>query len=122
MADRQHQRSGRDGADPTPAAGADSWLPVPAIDDVDLPTVLHALADPVRLEIVRMLADRGESTCTALGLTQSPATLSHHMRVLRDSGVVATRLEGASRPSRLRRDDLERRFPGLLGAILGPKS
>ncbi|HET9078152.1 MAG TPA: metalloregulator ArsR/SmtB family transcription factor [Acidimicrobiales bacterium] len=93
-------------------------MAVPAIDDVELPAVLHALADPVRLEIVRLLDQRGESTCSALGLSQSPATLSHHMRVLRESGVVATRLEGTSRPSRLRRDDLQRRFPGLLDAVL----
>lgn len=94
------------------------WLAVPAIEEVDVASVLAALADPVRLEIVRRLADQAESTCTALALPQSPATLSHHMRVLREAGIVATRVEGTARPSRLRRAELERRFPGLLDAVL----
>lgn len=101
----------RDGTGP-------QWLAVPPIEDVDVASVLAALADPVRLEIVRRLADRAESTCTALALPQSPATLSHHMRVLRQAGIVATRVEGTARPSRLRRAELERRFPGLLDAVL----
>ncbi|WP_218002161.1 hypothetical protein [Microtetraspora malaysiensis] len=32
--------------------------------------------------------------------------------------MVSTRIDGTARPSRLRRDDLEHRFPGLLSSIL----
>jgi DNA-binding transcriptional ArsR family regulator len=99
-------------------AAAGPELPVPDIDEVDITQVLHALADPVRLEIVRGLAERGQCVCSALGLPQSPATISHHMKILRSAGIVATRVEGTSRPSRLRREDLQRRFPGLLDAVL----
>ncbi len=82
-------------------------------------TVLHALADPGRLEIVHILDTRGETSCTALGLPLSPPAVTHHIRSLREAGIIATRTHGTARLSRLRRDDLERRFPGLLTAILG---
>lgn len=111
---------GAAGLAPDPALGGPvaAWVPVPAIEGVDVAGVLVALADPVRLEIVLRLAQRGESTCTALAMPQSPATLSHHMRVLRAAGLAATRVEGTGRPSRLRRAELQRRFPGLLDAVL----
>ncbi|GAA3082734.1 transcriptional regulator [Streptosporangium carneum] len=98
--------------------GQDYWLPQPDLDGIDVGTVLQALADPVRLQIVRALDAAGESTCTALDVPVKASTVSHHMRSLRESGVVSTRLVGNARPSRLRRDDLERRFPGLLASIL----
>jgi DNA-binding transcriptional ArsR family regulator len=44
--------------------------------------------------------------------------MSHHFRVLREAGVIATRNEGTTHINELRRDDLERKFPGLLVAIL----
>jgi DNA-binding transcriptional ArsR family regulator len=54
-----------------------------------------------------------------LGL--SKATLSHHFRVLREAGLVRTRLDGRKRLLSLRIDDLEARFPGLLDAVLAAK-
>ncbi|WP_326824310.1 ArsR/SmtB family transcription factor [Streptosporangium sp. NBC_01756] len=94
------------------------WLPQPDLDTIEVGTVLQALADPVRLQIVRALDTAGESTCTALDVPVKVSTVSHHLRSLRECGVVSTRLVGNARPSRLRRDDLERRFPGLLTSIL----
>jgi hypothetical protein len=38
--------------------------------------------------------------------------------VLRESGLVRTRLEGKQAVNRLRREELEARFPGLLDAVL----
>jgi DNA-binding transcriptional ArsR family regulator len=46
------------------------------------------------------------------------SSLSHHFRVLRESGVVATTRQGVSLMNTLRRDDLDDRFPHLLDAIL----
>lgn len=46
------------------------------------------------------------------------ATLSHHWKVLRDSGVTTTFASGRNRLVELRRDDLAERFPGLLDAVL----
>ena len=83
--------------------------------------MLHALSDPARLEIVRRLAAGDEPPCGTFDLGLSKATLSHHFRVLRESGVVRTRPEGRKRLLSLRVDDLEARFPGLLDAVLSAK-
>ncbi len=42
----------------------DTWLPQPDWQQLDLGTVLGALADPVRLEMVRQLHKQSEATCT----------------------------------------------------------
>ncbi len=96
----------------------DTWLPEPDLAEVDVGTVLQALADPVRLLIVRLLDAAGEGSCTTLDVPVKRSTVSHHLRTLRESGVVATRLVGNSRLSRLRKDELEARFPGLLASVL----
>ena len=90
--------------------------------ELELPAVLHALSDPARLRIVRKLADGDECTCGTFDLGLSKATLSHHFRVLRESGVVRTRPEGRRRLLSLREDDLNQRFPGLLSAVLSANS
>jgi DNA-binding transcriptional ArsR family regulator len=100
------------------ARSPETWLPQPDLANVDIGVVLQALADPIRLQIVRSLDTVGESTCTALDLPIKVSTVSHHMHILRDSGVVSTRLVGNARPSRLRKEELEDRFPGLLSSIL----
>lgn len=97
---------------------SDTWLPQPELETVDVGVILQALADPTRLKIVRALDEVGEATCTTLDVPVKVSTVSHHLGILRECGVVSTRLVGNARPSRLRRDDLERRFPGLLGSIL----
>jgi DNA-binding transcriptional ArsR family regulator len=90
----------------------------PAIEDVALCQVLYALSDPIRLEVVRKLASGGEATCFALDAGRPKSTMSHHFRVLREAGLVQTRIEGPTHINNLRRDDLEQRFPGLLSAVL----
>lgn len=97
---------------------ADIWLPQPDLATVDVAVVLQALADPIRLQIVRSLDAVGESTCSALDVPIKVSTVSHHMHILRESGVVSTRLVGNARPSRLRKAELEERFPGLLTSVL----
>ena len=83
--------------------------------------MLHALSDPARLEIVRRLADGDEPSCGTFEVGLSKATLSHHFRVLRESGVVLVRPEGRKRLLSLRTDDLNARFPGLIEAVLAVK-
>ena len=86
--------------------------------EIALPSLLHALSDPVRLEIVRSLASLDACACNAIELPVGKATASHHFKVLRLAGVIAQHDVGARRISSLRRDDLERRFPGLLDSVL----
>lgn len=94
------------------------FLPQPDLADIDMVTVLAALADPVRLMIVRELNHVGESTCSALNVPVKASTVSHHLHALREAGLVQTRVVGRTRPSHLRKDDLQIRFPGLLSAVL----
>jgi DNA-binding transcriptional ArsR family regulator len=90
----------------------------PPAEHLELPAVLHALSDPVRLCIVRTLADEGPRTCGTFEVAVSKSTLSHHFRVLRLAGVTLTEPDRTQRVVSLRRDDLDARFPGLLDAVL----
>lgn len=93
----------------------------PAREDLELAAVLHALSDPHRLEIIRMLAaDPQPRPCGTFGLDVSKSTLTHHFRVLREAGVIEQQRVGTSKLTSLRRGDLEERFPGLLDAVLEP--
>lgn len=92
----------------------------PELASLELVTVLHALGDPVRLEIVQELASGAERPCSDLhgvgGITV--ATLSHHLRVLREAGLTRTRVSGKHRFLSLRLAELEQRFPGMITSVL----
>jgi DNA-binding transcriptional ArsR family regulator len=94
----------------------------PSLDEVALSTVLHALSDPIRLQIVKTLGCKGEQCCgacaEALADNIPKPTLSHHFKVLREAGIIAVRLEGTQRCISLRCHELNARFPGLLPAVL----
>jgi DNA-binding transcriptional ArsR family regulator len=107
--------------DPEPDAGtkaASEALRHPAVEELDLASVLHALSDPMRLRIVHVLAVGGEHTCKSIDLPVTKSTCTHHFRVLREAGLMSQRLEGTTRLNSLRRADLEARFPGLLDSVL----
>ncbi|WP_223776072.1 helix-turn-helix domain-containing protein [Streptomyces sp. 135] len=89
-------------------------------DDVPVQTALAALADPVRLYLVRELAGSGDWTraCGSFDASVGKAALSHHFATLRAAGIVEQRDEGARRVNRLRRAEFEARFPGLLALVL----
>lgn len=82
-----------------------------------LSDVLHALADPVRLEIVRQLSE-GEKACGLFGIDMPKSSLSHHFRVLRQTGIIESETQGTVIMNRLQRNPLEERFPGLLKSVL----
>ena len=84
----------------------------------DLLAVLQALGDPMRLAVVRCLADGGERPCGGLGLAIAKPTLTHHLQVLRAAGLILQREEGTRRMTRLDTEGMERRFPGLLASVL----
>ena len=79
----------------------------PAAEDMQLPRVLAALADPHRLAAVRFVARHGESWCAQVmqeaGLELSKSTFSHHLRILREAGLVTKRIQGARATSRCAR-------------------
>lgn len=89
----------------------------PARTDLRFTAVLAALSDPMRLAIVARLAEvepDGELACGVFQLPVSKSTQSGHFRTLREAGVIRQRDEGTRRLNRLRRDDLDELFPGLL--------
>jgi DNA-binding transcriptional ArsR family regulator len=93
----------------------------PDLDTIDVVTVLGALSDPVRLEIVRQLAQcggGGELSCGRIELPVSKSTTSHHLKTLSCAGIIASREEGTRKFVWLRREELDRRFPGLLQSVL----
>ncbi len=89
--------------------------------DFVLERVLHALSDPVRLEIVQCLAGVAEASCGELDGGRPKSSMSHHFRVLRDAGLVQTRNVGTTHMNSLRRQALDSRFPGLLDCILAQR-
>jgi DNA-binding transcriptional ArsR family regulator len=74
----------------------------PEVDSFDLATIMRALGDPVRIEMVREVDAEGEMICTELY----------------DRLVTRARAAGTNRIVSVRRDDLESRFPGLVDVIL----
>ncbi len=90
----------------------------PALYDISLPGVLYALGDPTRLKIVRCLAQTEAACCASLTCDLPKSTLTRHFRVLRENGIISQQRNGRQFLNTLRRDDLDERFPGLLGAVL----
>jgi DNA-binding transcriptional ArsR family regulator len=90
----------------------------PDVDSVDLATLLNALADPVRLRIVGQLAESGGVVCGGFDVPVSMSTLSHHLKVLREAGLLKVTPQGSYRRHELRLDEVDRRFPGVLTAIV----
>jgi DNA-binding transcriptional ArsR family regulator len=102
----------------TPATNIPS---APDLESIDVLTVLRALADPVRLEVVRQLAgcvDDDGLKCHQIELPVKKSTASHHLKTLSNAGITAEREAGTSKYIRLRRDELDERFPGLLDSVL----
>ncbi|WP_031155697.1 ArsR/SmtB family transcription factor [Streptomyces xanthophaeus] len=92
----------------------------PDADRIELADVLAALGHPVRLEIVRTLAGSAtEVFCGAVAQGLPRSTVTHHLRTLREAGVICQRPEGRKLFLVLRREDMERRFPGLLSLAVG---
>ena len=91
------------------------------VDELDGMRILQALADPVRLAIVRQLAGcpgGGELSCGGLQVPVTKATASHHFKTLLDAGVIAERREGTRKYLHLRRSELDERFPGMIDSVL----
>ncbi|MCU1598466.1 MAG: transcriptional regulator [Glaciihabitans sp.] len=94
--------------------------PVPEMSEVQLVDILRAVADPIRLEIVRVLAD-GEPHSKHeddWGFDVHKSTLSHHFKALREGGVTLTTVSGRTHVIQLRRRELDKKFPGLIDALV----
>lgn len=92
----------------------------PPLENVTLEGILYALADPVRLEIIRRLAKEGcGMNCQAAAPLNMPrSTQSHHYQILREAGLIRSERRGVEVVNTLRCDEIATRFPGLVAAIL----
>ncbi|MES1927336.1 helix-turn-helix domain-containing protein [Salinisphaera sp. T31B1] len=95
----------------------------PAIEDVRVEAILHALSDPVRVAIYAGMEDAGcPQTCTRFATILDreipKSTLSQHFRVLREAGLIRSERQGVEMRNTSRRDEIEQRFPGLIGGIM----
>ncbi len=103
------------------AATAPRVLPHPDLAGVELTSVLFALSDPARLELVRLLAGEGPQTvaqCQIAGPDVPKSTFSHHLKTLREAGLIRNEPSGRQRTISLRRAELDARFPGLLDSVV----
>ena len=96
----------------------------PSVSELDLANILRTVGDPIRLAIVQQLLAGGECICTSLNesIDIPASTLSYHLRLLREAGVTRTRAVGTERHVSVRRDDLDRLFPGLLEVLAARES
>ena len=93
-------------------------LPHPPRNKLSLPTILHALSDPTRLDIVRQLSKTPGLSMGGCDTQVAKSTMSHHFKILREAGITRTRIEGVQRFVTLRREDLDARFPEFLDVLL----
>jgi ArsR family transcriptional regulator len=64
--------------------------------DVELARLARALAHPARVRIVRLLARCGECVCgqIVLDLPLAQATVSQHLKVLKEAGIIRGQMDG----------------------------
>ena len=99
-----------------PEGGPAAWDDVPV---ADITTVLAALADPVRIAVVRRLAEVADPRpCGSFGLQVTKSTLSHHFKTLHQAGLIQGRYEGTKKLIWLRRAEVDAVYPGLLDSVL----
>ncbi|MCC3278434.1 ArsR family transcriptional regulator [Arthrobacter sp. zg-Y40] len=75
---------------------------------------MHALGSPVRLAVVKELLDGQVHQGSEFDFGVSQSTLSHHVKILREAGIVQNDPEGTRCLMSLRAAELEGRFPGFV--------
>lgn len=91
----------------------------PSAKDITLDGILYALGDPVRRGIVLKLLGCEGMSCSRACVDLSPSTVSFHHKILRETGLIRSEKVGVEVINSLRKEEIDRRFPGLLDAILG---
>ena len=95
----------------------------PSIEDVTVETILHTLSDPVRAAIYMNIAasDCPQVCSSFLRVSEKDipkSTLSQHFKALRDAGLIRGERRGVEMHNMSRCDEVNRRFPGLIPAII----
>jgi DNA-binding transcriptional ArsR family regulator len=95
----------------------------PSAEDITVEGILHALSDPVRVAIYAdIVASNCSQTCsTFLHVTERAipkSTLSQHFKALREAGLIQSERRGVEMHNTSRCAEIEKRFPGLIPAIV----
>jgi DNA-binding transcriptional ArsR family regulator len=95
----------------------------PALEDVTVEGLLHALSDPVRAAIfLEIAASDTPKTCSTFLTIKDrdipKSTLSQHFKVLREAGLIRSERRGVEMRSTSRCPEIDKRFPGLIAAIV----
>jgi DNA-binding transcriptional ArsR family regulator len=95
----------------------------PSVEDVSVEAILHALSDPTRVailsEIVGSECSRNCSNFLNVSEKDIPkSTLSQHFKILREAGLVRGERRGVEMRNTSRCTEIDRRFPGLIAAIV----
>lgn len=97
------------------------------MQDEDFAAALRALGHPVRLSILRILAQNAQADCCCTDVTQclplAQSTVSQHIKVLLDAGLVERRPRGTRNCYVLREDRLaaiDAACSALLGGLSAP--
>src|SRR5580658_5238186 len=95
----------------------------PSIEDVTVEAILHALSDPVRVAIFARIVggECSHSCCEFLKLSEKAipkSTLSQHFKALREAGLIRGERRGVEMHNVSRCAEIEKRFPGLIKAIV----
>ena len=95
----------------------------PSIENVTVEAILHALSDPVRVAIyVDIVGSECSQTCSTFLNVSNKAipksTLSQHFKALREAGLIHSERRGVEMHNTSRCPEIEKRFPGLMKAIV----
>jgi DNA-binding transcriptional ArsR family regulator len=95
----------------------------PSVEDVSVEAILHALSDPIRVaifsEIVGSECSRNCSNFLNVSEKDIPkSTLSQHFKLLREAGLIRGERRGVEMHNTSRCIEIDRRFPGLIAAIV----
>jgi DNA-binding transcriptional ArsR family regulator len=95
----------------------------PSIEDVTVEAILHALSDPVRVAIFSQIVGAScPQICSNFSNISDKAipksTLSQHFKGLREAGLIRGERQGVEMHNTSRCAEIEKRFPGLIVAIV----
>ena len=95
----------------------------PSIEDVTVEAILHALSDPVRAAIfAQIVGSHCSHNCSNfLNVSEKTipkSTLSLHFKALREAGLIRGERRGVEMHNTSRCSEVDKRFPGLIAAIV----
>lgn len=92
----------------------------PDVKDISIDGVLYALSDRIRRDIIFKLmgCDKKHGlNCSESCEGLSPSTISFHHKILREAGLIRSEKRGVEVINQARREDIDKRFPGLIDTV-----